>query len=76
MWKFLGLLIMSADGTETHSLRDMGAFIWGHIDGKNDISSIAQSILASFDISEPEAQKDLIAFVIQLLDAKLVAIQN
>ena len=67
-----GLVIVSPQGNETHSIEDIGAFIWTRIDGKNDLGGILNEILAEYDVTSETAARDLQTFISQLLEAGLV----
>jgi len=67
-----GLVIVSPDENETHSIEDIGAFIWNKIDGKNDLDSILNEILQEYEVATPTATQDLQAFITQLIEADLV----
>ena len=49
-----------------YNLNEVGAFIWEHFDGQKTIGDIKNRIINEFEISEQEAQKDLMEFVTQL----------
>ena len=49
-----------------YNLNEVGAFIWEHFDGQKTIDDIKNQIINEFEISEKEAQQDLIEFVNQL----------
>jgi methyltransferase-like protein len=49
-----------------YNLNEVGAFIWEHFDGQKTIGDIKNRIVKEFEISEKEAQKDLIQFVYEL----------
>ena len=49
-----------------YNLNEVGAFIWGYFDGQKTIGDIKDRIVKEFEISEEEAQQDLIEFVNQL----------
>ena len=67
-----GLVIVSPQGNETHSIEDIGAFIWNQIDGIKDLDGILNEILAEYDVTAATAAQDLDNFISQLLDAGLV----
>jgi hypothetical protein len=67
-----GLVIVSPQSNETHSIDDIGAFIWNQIDGINDLDGILNEILAEYDVTAATAAQDLQKFISQLLDAGLV----
>ena len=46
-----------------YSLNELGAFIWEHLDGSNQLVEINKMILEAFEVSDQEAKKDLTAFL-------------
>ncbi len=67
-----GLVIMAPSGDTTHSLEDIGAFIWSHIDGQRTLQGILSSILEDYDIDEDTARQDLTNFITQMQSAGLI----
>lgn len=67
-----GLIIVSPAGNETHSIEDIGAFIWNRIDGSKALGDILDDILSEYQVAETTAEQDLQAFISQLMEAKLV----
>ncbi|MCK9994722.1 MAG: PqqD family protein [Candidatus Krumholzibacteria bacterium] len=67
-----GLVIVSPEENETHSIEDIGAFIWTRIDGKNDLDTILDEILQEYEVAASTASKDLQTFISHLMEAKLV----
>lgn len=49
-----------------YTLNEVGAFIWECVDGKRHVKEIKELIVEAFDVSEEEAEKDLIDFIQQL----------
>jgi hypothetical protein len=68
-----GLVIVSPEENETHSIEDIGAFIWNRIDGKNDLDTILEEILGEYEVAASTAAQDLQAFISQLMEAGLVS---
>jgi hypothetical protein len=67
-----GLVIVSPEGNETHSIEDIGAFIWNRIDGSKPLGEILDDILNEYRVAQTTAEKDLQDFITQLVEAKLV----
>jgi hypothetical protein len=67
-----GLVIVSPEGNETHSIEDIGAFIWSRIDGRKALDDILGDILAEYQVAETTAVEDLQLFITQLMEAGLV----
>jgi coenzyme PQQ synthesis protein D (PqqD) len=67
-----GLVITYPQESTTHSLDELGAFIWRQIDGKRTLADILTAILAEYSVAEDKACTDLVAFADELLQAGLV----
>ena len=67
-----GLVIMAPSGDTTHSLEDIGAFIWTQLDGQKTLQDVLAAILDSYDIDNDTAREDLASFITQMLDAGLI----
>ncbi len=67
-----GLVIMSPSGDTTHSLEDLGAFIWNQLDGQRDLQAVLQAIVDDYEVDSETAHSDLIQFLSQMTDAGLV----
>jgi hypothetical protein len=67
-----GLVIECPEAKETHSIEDIGAFIWNKIDGKNDLGTILDEILQEYEVATSTATQDLQTFISQLMEAGLV----
>lgn len=67
-----GLVIMAPQGETTHSLEDLGAFIWDQIDGSRDLNAVLAAVLDSYEVDPETAQTDLLDFTNQMLEAGLL----
>lgn len=67
-----GLVIVCPHDNESHSLDEIGTFIWQRLDGQTDLDSILSDILREYDVDDDIAAKDLQSFVYQLLEAGLI----
>jgi hypothetical protein len=61
-----------------YNLNKVGAFVWEHLDGRKTLSNIHKMVTDEFEVSEHEAQQDLLEFVSQLkaIDAILLVEQK
>ena len=59
-----------------YNLNEVGAFIWEHLDGRNSLEAIQESILDEFDISSEIAVEDLNNFMAQLQEIEAVFLVN
>jgi len=67
-----GVVIMAPEGEMTHSLDDIGVFIWTRFDGQNSLQDILDAILTEYDVQKDQATQDLEDFVSQLQEADLL----
>ncbi len=68
-----GLIIMAPTGTATHTLEEIGAFVWRHLDGQRTLRQVAEALVGEYDVTFDAAAKDICDFASQLVDAELVA---
>jgi hypothetical protein len=67
-----GLVIMAPAGDVTHSLEDIGAFIWRQLDGALDLDAVLDAIEREYDVERDVAAADLQIFVSELLAADII----
>ena len=46
-----------------YNLNELGAFIWEHLDGSNQLVEVNKMILEEFEVSDQEAKEDLSTFL-------------
>lgn len=61
-----------ADMQRIFSLNPVGEFIWDELDGSKNLQQISEGIQAFFDVTGPEADADLSAFISELLREGLI----
>jgi hypothetical protein len=66
------VLVLAGKG-EVKVLNEVGARIWSLVDGHRSIKEIAGVIIAEFDISQSEAERDALAFIQQLADKEILS---
>ncbi len=67
-----GLVIMAPSGGTTHSLEDIGVFIWNQLDGQRNLQNVLAAILEQYDVDEDQARTDLLEFVTQMQTEGLI----
>ena len=67
-----GLVIMAPTGDVTHSLEDLGAFIWNQLDGRQDLATVLRAVMEEYDVTYEVAEADLQVFVSELLGAEVI----
>lgn len=66
-----GLVIMDPAGTATHSLDEVGAFLWRHLDGRHSHGQVIAALVAEYDVEPARATADVQDFLAQLMAAGL-----
>jgi len=61
-----------ADLEQIYSLNEVGAFIWGHLNGKTSMSTIHGLLTDNFDVTASEAEDDLLQLVQGLAETGLI----
>jgi len=67
-----GLIIMSPTGETTHSLEDLGVFIWNLLDGQRSLQNVLETILEEYDVDEDQARDDLLQLITQMQASDLI----
>ncbi len=67
-----GLVIMDPKGDTTHSLEDIGVFIWNQLDGRHDLNNVLDAIVKKYDVEEEQARDDLLDFVSHMESTHLI----
>ena len=49
-----------------YNLNPVAAFVWQHLDGEKTLNDIKDLMTGKFEVSEPDAEKDLTEFVGEL----------
>ena len=70
------LIIISENGSEMHTVDEIGSFIWKNINGKNTIQSIVDRICNEYEVKKQIAQKDLMNFIKSLINKKLILLKS
>ena len=55
-----------------YNLNEVGAFIWEHLDGKQNLKVIKDMILAEYDVSSQEVEDDFSEFLTDLIEVEAV----
>jgi len=46
-----------------YSLNSVGALVWEHLDGSQDLDAIKTRIMAEYDVCDNDVQADLLSFI-------------
>ncbi len=69
------VVILNADGTEMTTLNPVGSLVWQALDGERDVTALARELVSHFeDVSVDELERDIVAFIDDLVSADLVDI--
>ena len=69
-------IIVESDQGEIIHLNKTSAEIWDSIDGEKTVSDIIKHVCDTFDIKEKAAETDVLDFIKQLTDKKVVKCLN
>ena len=65
-------ILIDSEGGELIRMNEVGAEIWKLIDGRRTLGDLIEHLMASFEVSERRARKDVQRFVQRLLRQELV----
>jgi methyltransferase-like protein len=66
------LLLVSEAGDELHTFNEQSTFIWKLMNGKYSLQDICHRICEEYEIDRLTAENDLIQFVNQLKEKKMI----
>ena len=66
------IIILDVPSGRYFGINDVGAVVWGLLDGTRDRDAIVDAVTAEFDVDRDTAAADLDALLDQLVDAGLV----
>ena len=69
------IIILDVPSGRYFGINDVGALVWGLLDGSCDRDAIVDAVTAEFDVDRDTAAADLDALLDQLVDAGLVVDQ-
>lgn len=55
------------------SLNDTGAFIWKQLENETDKEAVVSALLAEYDVTNEQAEKDVDSFIQKMTEAGLLA---
>jgi hypothetical protein len=61
-----------ADLQELYVLNEVGSWLWDRLDGQTSLDALVDSVVAEFDIEEPQARRDTKVFLKQLHESELL----
>lgn len=61
-----------ADMQRIFSLNPMAAFLWGQIDGTQDLQAILSNVVSDFEVTAQCAESDIRELIMELLEAGLI----
>lgn len=69
-------IFLSASGDEIHSLDEVGTFIWEQLDGHHDLQQVLDVLCDEYDVETETARHDLVEFVRELVERKLLLVED
>lgn len=69
-------IFLSPAGDEIHSLDEVGTFLWEQMDGHHDLQQVLDVLCDEYDVEPDVARVDLIEFVRELVERKLLLVED
>jgi len=66
-------VLLNIDGKELMGLNEVGAHIWGLVDGARSVGQIVDAVASRFEVSTDTARDDVQTFVSELVAAGALA---
>jgi hypothetical protein len=70
------LVLLDLDGGEYYSLDEVSARVWEMCDGEHGVGGIVETISAEYDAPAETIYEDVLAFLEEMLDEKLVVVDG
>ncbi|MFL6196776.1 MAG: PqqD family protein [Thermoanaerobaculia bacterium] len=70
------LVLLDLDGGEYYSLDEVSARVWELCDGQHAVGGIVEAISAEYDASAETIYEDVLAFLEEMLDEKLLVVEG
>ncbi len=69
-------IFLSPAGDEIHSLDPIGTFIFEQMDGQLDLAMVLDCLCDEYDVEREQARRDLLEFVRELVERKLLIVEE
>lgn len=69
-------IFLSPDGTQVHAVNELGTYIWSLLDGRSSLAQVRDRICADYDVAPWQCEEDLLAFVAELAEKRLVSLDS
>jgi hypothetical protein len=67
-------IFLSPDGAQVHAVNELGTFIWSLLDGQSSLAQVRDRICGEYEVTPAQCEADLLAFVAELADKRLVVL--
>jgi len=69
-------IFLSPQGDEIHSLDPVGTYIFQLMDGQLDLARVLDCLCDEYDVEPEQARTDLLEFVRELVERKLLLVEE
>lgn len=69
-------VIVLPESNQVNVLNEVGSRIWELIDGARSVGEIAEAIVAEYDVTAGQAERDVSEFIQALVDNKMVVLAD
>jgi hypothetical protein len=70
------LVLLDLDGGQYYSLDEVSARVWELCDGEHGVGGIVEAISAEYDAPAETIYEDVLAFLEEMLDEKLLVVEG
>ena len=70
------LVLLDLDGGQYYSLDEVSARVWELCDGEHGVEGIVEAISAEYDAPVETIYEDVLAFLEEMLDEKLLVVEG
>ena len=65
--------VLLAEGAEVNVINEIGSLVWDRIDGVRTLGKILEEVVAEYEVSREQAQRDMLEFAASLREHNMVA---
>ena len=69
-------VIVLPESSQVNVLNEVGSRIWEFIDGTRSVGEITEAIVAEYEVSTEQAERDVDEFIQELVDSKMLVLDD
>jgi len=68
------IVLLNMNDNRYYGLNGMGAFIWRSLEKSDNVSTIVEDVLGSYEVSREHCEEDVLVFLRELSEAGLIRV--